>query len=170
MKTFPQFRPCRLLVSTACSAPNELNKLSNISLTIHFLDMTHEFFFWINIIINLKNVILFLKNSQNHFLGIICVQMVVLTNLTIILKNGVIIGKSVAGNVCVQNFVEFRLVVFEILMKMCFDFSISKAHSSVVKPKSIFFARAAPIIFGSSMPLRSLMQLFRSVYIYIYTL
>ena len=34
---------------------------------------------------------------------------------------------------------------------MCFDFSISKAHSSVAKPKSIFFARATPIIFGSSI-------------------
>ena len=68
------------------------------------------------------------KNPRNHFSGIICVQMAVLTNLTIILKNGVIIRKNVAGNVSVQNFVKFKSVVFEILMKMCFDFSISKAH------------------------------------------
>ena len=88
--------------------------------------------------------------------------MAVLTNLIIILKNGVIIEKSVAGNVSVKFFVKFRSVVFEILMKMCFDFSISKAHSSEAKPESIFFffARATPIIFGSSVPLRSLMQLF----------
>ena len=81
----------------------------------------------------------FKKYSRNPFSGIICVQMAVLTNLTILLKIGVIIGKTVAGNVSVQNFVKFRSVVFEILMKMCFDFSISKAHSSVAKPKLIFF-------------------------------
>ena len=50
-------------------------------------------------------------------------------------NNGFIIGKSVDGNVSVQNFVEFRSVVSEILMKVCFDFSISKAHRSVVKLK-----------------------------------
>ena len=77
---------------------------------------------------NLKNVILIKKHSHNHFLGIICEQMVVLTNLTIILKNGFIIEKSVAGNVSAQNFIKFRSVVFDILMKICFDFSTSKAH------------------------------------------
>ena len=70
----------------------------------------------------------FKKYSQNHFICIIWVQMTVLTNLTVRLKNGVIFRKSVAGNVIVQNFVRFRSVVFEILMNMCFDSSISKAR------------------------------------------
>ena len=55
---------------------------------------------------------------------------------------------------------KFRSVVFEILMKMCFDFSISKAHSSVAKPKSNFFIPATYITSGSSMLLQSLMQFF----------
>ena len=38
-----------------------------------------------------------------------------------------------------QNFVKLRFVVFEILMKMCFDFSISNAPSLVAKPKCCFF-------------------------------
>ena len=36
----------------------------------------------------MKKVILIEKYSQNHFLGVICVQMTILTNLTTILKRG----------------------------------------------------------------------------------
>ena len=59
-------------------------------------------------------------------------------------KTGFIVGKSVAGNVGVQNCAEFRSQVFEILLEMCFDFSISKAHSEA----------EPPIIFGSPCPAR----------------
>ena len=66
-----------------------------------------------------KKGILISKNSHRIiFVGIICVQMAVLTNITIILKKGVIIGWALLELFVCINFGKFRSVVFEILMKI----------------------------------------------------